>query len=293
MHILRMNNVSLKKKILKFKNKERRSLMNSNFEKNYNFRDKSHKERRCFSIFDFQFMIKKTNFANRRNNFFESKYKDDFFSIKYDQFNNISKFNSYDFFFRNDFLDFTHKHNSFETKFDDVFFQNYRQMFHEKFENIENYYNDHVEWKRWKNFLKSKFWINFRQFFTNDYKIIYIRNHFKNVIYNIVNYRVKLHNLNFYRIFQEMLNDLEKNFEIKNELTKKTNEFYNVKFVMSKEKYFETFLTRFQNFVISLKLSNLTKIDQMSMKFNERMRFKLRFSNIEIWKKFVKKCRIV
>ena len=141
-------------------------------------------------------------------------------------------------------------------------------------------------------FLKNKFWINFRQFSIDKYKIIYIWNFFKNVIYDIVNFRVKLHNSNFYRIFQKTLNDLKKFFEIKNELIKKIDEFYNVKFIMNK-KNFETFLFRFQNFVISLKLSNLIKINQMSMKFNERKFFKLKFSNIEIWKNLVKKCRIV
>ena len=78
-----------------------------------------------------------------------------------------------------------------------------------------------------------------------------------------------------------MFNDLKKNFETKNELIKKINEFYNVKFVMSKNENFETFLIRFQNLIISLKFFEFILIDQMSMKFNERMRFKLRFFETE------------
>ena len=79
-----------------------------------------------------------------------------------------------------------------------------------------------------------------------------------------------------------MLNDLKKVFESKNELIKKINEFYNVKFVMSKDENFETFLIRFQSLIISLKFFEFILIDQMSMKLNERMRFKFRFFETKI-----------
>ena len=79
-----------------------------------------------------------------------------------------------------------------------------------------------------------------------------------------------------------MLKNLKRVFETKNELIKKISEFYNVKFVMTKDENFEMFLIRFQNLIISLKFSEFILIDQMSMKFNERMRFKLRFSETKI-----------
>ena len=79
-----------------------------------------------------------------------------------------------------------------------------------------------------------------------------------------------------------MFNDSKKNFETKNELIKKINEFYNVKFVINKNENFETFLIRFQNLTISLKFSEFILINQMSIKFNEHIRFKLRLFETKI-----------
>ena len=280
MRALRMNKNSLKKKMLKFKNRKHRHMIDFDNE-NYNFRNDQRKNRKFLSSFDFAtVMSRKANLVSRRNEYQQFSFIDD------------SRLNNYDFVSKDDFDD-VFKHQLVETRFDDDFFLNYRQMFHEKSENIENYYENYVEWKRWKNSLKNKFWINARQFLTKQHKINYCRNHLKSVIYDTVNYRAKLHNSNFYSTFQEMLNDLKKIFEAKNELIKKISEFYNVKFVINKDENFETFLIRFQNLIASLKLSKLILINQMSMKLNERMRFKLRSSKTKIWKEFVKKCRIV
>ena len=136
--------------------------------------------------------------------------------------------------------------------------------------------------KTLKKFIEKQILNQRTSIFTKQHKINYCRNHLKNVIYDTINYRVKLHNSNFYSTFQKMFNDLKKNFETKNELIKKINEFYNVKFVMNKNENFETFLIRFQNLIISLKFFEFILIDQMSMKFNERMRFKLRSSKTKI-----------
>ena len=276
MRELRMNKISLKKKMLKFKNRKHRLMINSDNE-NYNPRDDRRKNRKFFSSFDFA--------ISRRNDDSNHKYQQSSFI---DDF----KLNNYDSVSRDEFGDVDSRHQLVETRFDDDLSLNHRQMLHEKSENIENYYEDHAEWKRWKNSLKSKFWISARQFLTKQHKINYCRNHLRSVIYDTVNYRAKLHSSNSYSIFQEMLNDLEKAFESKNELIKKISEFYNVKFVMNKDENFETFLTRFQNLIAPLRLSELILIDQMSMKLNERMRFKLRPSETKIWKKFVKECRV-
>ena len=77
-------------------------------------------------------MSRKTNFVNCRNEYQQFSFIDDF------------KLHNYDFVSKNDF-DNVFRRQFVETKFDDDFFLNYRQMFHEKFENIENYYENHVE----------------------------------------------------------------------------------------------------------------------------------------------------
>ena len=139
--------------------------------------------------------------------------------------------------------------------------------------------------------MKFKFWTSNRQFFTNQHKIIYIRKHFRNVVYDIIKHRVKLHNANSYHFFKKMLNDFEKTFETKNEISFKIIEFFNFKFFMNKNEIFEQFFARFIALTISLKLFDVIKIDQMKMKIIERMRYKMNLKHIIVWKEFVQKCR--
>ena len=74
MRALRMNK-NLLKKMLKFKNKKYRFIINFDNE-NYNFRNDQRKNRKYFLFFDFvTIMSKKTNFVNRRNEYFDSNYK--------------------------------------------------------------------------------------------------------------------------------------------------------------------------------------------------------------------------
>ena len=63
MRELRMNKISLKKKILKFKNRKQRFMINFDNE-NYNSRDDQRKNREFFSFFDFA--------ISRRNDYFDS-----------------------------------------------------------------------------------------------------------------------------------------------------------------------------------------------------------------------------
>ena len=129
MRELRMNKISLKKKMLKFKNRKHRFMIEFDNE-NYNFRNDRRKNRKFFSFFDFA--------INRRNDDSNHKYQQFFFI---DDF----RLNNYNFVSRNESDDVDFRHQFVETKFDDDLFLNHRQMLHEKFENIENYYENHVE----------------------------------------------------------------------------------------------------------------------------------------------------
>ena len=77
-----------------------------------------------------------------------------------------------------------------------------------------------------------------------------------------------------------MLNDFEEIFETKNEISFKIIEFFNFKFFMSKNEIFEQFLARFIVLAISLRLFDVTKIDQMKMKIIERIRYKMNLEHI-------------
>ena len=72
-----------------------------------------------------------------------------------------------------------------------------------------------------------------------------------------------------------MLNDFEKTFKIKNEISFKIIEFFNFKFFMNKNEIFEQFFARFIVLTIFLKLFDVIKIDQIKMKIIERIRYKM------------------
>ena len=131
MRELRMNKISLKKKVLRFKNRKQRLMIDFDNE-NYNFRDDHRRNRKFLSFFDFA--------ISRRNDYLDSNHKYQQSSIIDD-----SRLNNYDIVSRDESDDADSRHQFVEAKFDDDLFLNHRQMLHEKSENIENYYEDHVE----------------------------------------------------------------------------------------------------------------------------------------------------
>ena len=173
----------------------------------------------------------------------------------------------------------------------------HRILLYKKTKNIKNYYDDHSEWKSWKNEILTKFWINARQYLIERHKINYVRKHFKSVIYDTIAHRVQMNNVNFYNVFVEMFADLEKAFDIKNEKNKKISELFSSSFhqnFKNKNEIFDEFMIRFNALVVFLRLENNILIDQLRKKMKSALSYKMWiFENIENWKQFVIKCRNV
>ena len=64
-------------------------------------------------------------------------------------------------------------------------------------------------WDFWKIYLKSKFIISWELFKTKIIKILYIRDYYKETIYNIIKARANLDNLDYYIIVDEIITNLE------------------------------------------------------------------------------------
>ena len=262
-HTLRINKIFLKKKIQEFKLKK--SRLQVNFEmKDYEYRE----------------ILSRDVSIARRNESFNIN-RNDSQSSRRDFMNNVLRTTQLDAISRDFFNDV----------FIDFLSSDHRQMLYEKSKKIRDFYDDHDEWKQWRDDLKFKFWTNDRQFSTNQHKIIYIRKHLRSVAYDTIKHRAKLHNTDSYHFFQEMLDDFEETFETKNEISSKITKFFNFKFFMNKNEIFEQFLARFTALIASLRLFDVIKIDRMKMKIIERMRYKMNLEHITMWKNFVQECR--
>ena len=71
---------------------------------------------------------------------------------------------------------------------------------------------------------------------------------------------------------------MKKNFDKKNKIAKLYDELFNFNFRMrkfNKQKTFDEFFFRFNNFVISFKLNEIFKIKTLKNKLIERMRFRM------------------
>ena len=61
-------------------------------------------------------------------------------------------------------------------------------------------------------YLKSKFIISQKLFETKVFKILYIRDYYKKIIYDIIKSKADLKALDYYNILEEIIIDLEQNF---------------------------------------------------------------------------------
>ena len=123
------------------------------------------------------------------------------------------------------------------SKYEDVF------VFKETKETIKKNAKD---WKRWNIRLRNKIWICFNDFFTKIYKINYVRDHFFDRVYKVIKIRTKSNAREFYKILQELLDDLNIVFDERDFENNVFNEFYNKKFYIKNDEFFEKFYLRFQ-----------------------------------------------
>ena len=270
---LRVDKETLKKKIRDLKIKQNDSIVSqdSEFDENANYRER------------------------RQNSFFTYDRSQSFERAKFSELNRL-----FELLARHSLRDNNIEDRSriaiFE-KSSDLEINDHRILLYEKIENIKNYYDDHVEWKSWKDEMLIKFWINARQYSIEQHKINYVRKHLKSVTYDVVVYRTQMNNVYLYNTFDEMLKNLEQVFEERDEVFKKTSELFNNNFFMNfknKNEIFNEFMIRFNSLTVSLRVDDNIKINEFKKKIISTMRYEMKyFKNVKIWHEFVKHCRDV
>ena len=108
-----------------------------------------------------------------------------------------------------------------------------------------------------------KFKQSFEEFFIELNKINYIKNHCKNITFDIIKIRVNINHDILYLIVNKMIMKLNIIFKIYDKIVKLNIKFYDFHFVINskdKKKIFEIFYTRFNAIIAFLNYLNILKI---------------------------------
>ena len=134
------------------------------------------------------------------------------------------------------------------------------------------------------------------QFFIEQYKINYVRNHTKKIAYNIIKNRIRIDFNNFYIIVDELLKNLNKNFD-NNENAKQNkiyNKFFDFEFRMIENEIFEIFIVRYIVVFVNLQYIDYILIHQLKLKLLFILNnFIKHLTNIHKYHEFVKNFKYV
>ena len=94
--------------------------------------------------------------------------------------------------------------------------------------------------------------------FSNEqHKILYVKKHTQNIVYNTIKYRVETNSENSYKTIEKFIQNLKQTFNKKNKMLKTINELFNLDFRIkfkNKNEMFDEFLIRFNNLITFVKL---------------------------------------
>ena len=166
-----------------------------------------------------------------------------------------------------------------------------------KYQNIFYFYEDHVEWKRWKSHLKTKIESDSWQFLIEKNKVYYVKNYCKELAWNTIEHRANYDNLNFYEFLEKLLNDFENVCEDFDKTNSCYNEFFDDKFYMrfkNKNETFEQYLDRFNILVAFLNLNDSLKINQLYRTISKRLNHNIdHLSKVKNFSRFVREMRAI
>ena len=125
----------------------------------------------------------------------------------------------------------------------------------DRWSNSQSFIDETSQWESWKLNLLFKIKHNWRFFSNESFRIDLARTYCKSEIWNVIRTRVNFENLNHYKKLDELLVDLELNFEKKNRVQINLNIVNDVDFkmkVIDKNESFDQFLIRFNITIASL-----------------------------------------
>ena len=98
---------------------------------------------------------------------------------------------------------------------------------------LNEFYDAHENWKKWKNHFKTKIKIDNFMFLNEQHKIKYVKKHTRKTIYDIVKHRVVANNENSYQTLKKLILNLKQIFEKKKQNVQ--NDWWIIQFKFSHE----------------------------------------------------------
>ena len=98
-----------------------------------------------------------------------------------------------------------------------------------------------------------------------------MRNHCKNIAFDVIKIRLNINHYNFYFIVNEIILKLNVMFETYDKVVKSDIEFYDLNFAMSvkdKKRVFKTFYIRFNAIIAFLNYMNILKMFNLKRLIN-------------------------
>lgn len=137
---------------------------------------------------------------------------------------------------------------------------------------------DRHEWESWRMHLESKFLMSWELFETELSKILYIRDHCKDVAHDVIKGKADLKNPDHYVLAEDMIQDLEQMFGDFDKEGKADAELQNPKFAMGAKdakESFDAFHARFTAVTASLGMSEREKNRHLRKLISSRLKYRI------------------
>ena len=150
-----------------------------------------------------------------------------------------------------------------------------------KYADVDNFFGNHDDrdsWESWKMHLKSKFMMSWELFETEVAKILYIRDHCKDVAYNIIKAKADLEAVEHYATADEMLFDLEQQYGDVDKEGRADAELQDPKSVMGAKdpkETFDAFHSRFTAIISPLVMSEREKCGHLRRMIASRLKYRI------------------
>ena len=150
-----------------------------------------------------------------------------------------------------------------------------------KYADVPLFYGNHDDrdtWESWRMHLQSKFMMSWELFETEVSKILYIRDHCKDVAYNIVKAKANLEAADHYETADEVLIDLEQQFGDLDKEARADAELQDPKSAMGAKdpkETFDAFHSRFTAIISPLSMSDREKCSHLKRLIAPKLKYRI------------------
>ena len=135
-----------------------------------------------------------------------------------------------------------------------------------------------------------KFKQNIEQILIKFNKIDYIKNHYKETIFDIIKIRLNINYYNLYKIVNKLILKLNIIFEIYDKIVKSNIQFHNFNFDMNihnKREIFKSFYIYFITIIAFLNYINILKIFNLKRLIAIRLKYRILRKNFFFYRDFI------